>query len=144
MCEAAHCRDVLAFAYPRFIALRFSAGFMITVPQWIIFLDLAMPPSQATLSSPVLDLSLRKRLRYTKKPRMNQFNVSNGHSQQRPSFTKATYHPFLFAMITCSALAELGLTAFLVSAGNEHHTWPSSRYHALYDTIDQCRDNQLS
>lgn len=48
------------------------------------------------------------------------------------SFVKAHYHPFLFALMTLSAMAELGLTAFLISAGNEHHTWPSPRYHSLY------------
>lgn len=37
-------------------------------------------------------------------------------------------------MSTC-ALAELGLTAFLIEAGNEHHTWPSPRYHSLYVEI---------
>ncbi|KNZ71274.1 hypothetical protein J132_00084 [Termitomyces sp. J132] len=52
-----------------------------------------------------------------------QIQISSSH--------RSTYHPFLFALITCSALAELGLTAFLVSAGNEHNTWPSKRYHAL-------------
>ncbi|GLB36176.1 hypothetical protein LshimejAT787_0304640 [Lyophyllum shimeji] len=90
-----------------------------------------MPPYRATLGPPVLDLSLRKRLRHPRKPRMERTDVSNGRSQQKPSLVRATYHPFLFALITCSALAELGLTAFLVSAGNEHNTWPSPRYHAL-------------
>ncbi|KAF9015223.1 hypothetical protein BDQ17DRAFT_1386000 [Cyathus striatus] len=47
------------------------------------------------------------------------------------SFVKAHYHPALFALMTLSAMAELGLTAFLVSAGNEHKTWPSARYHSL-------------
>lgn len=46
-------------------------------------------------------------------------------------FIKAHYHPFLFALMTLSAMAELGLTAFLISAGNENGTWPSPRYHAL-------------
>ncbi|TFK77074.1 hypothetical protein BDN72DRAFT_830243 [Pluteus cervinus] len=46
-------------------------------------------------------------------------------------FIKGHYQPFLFAMMTCSAVAELGLTAFLISAGNENHTWPSPRYHSL-------------
>jgi len=47
------------------------------------------------------------------------------------SFVKAHYHPFLFALMTLSSLAELGLTAFLISAGNEHHTWPTAKYHSL-------------
>ncbi|KAF9453791.1 hypothetical protein P691DRAFT_799288 [Macrolepiota fuliginosa MF-IS2] len=47
------------------------------------------------------------------------------------SFAKARYHPFLFALMTLSAMAELGLTAFLIGAGNEHKTWPSERYHSM-------------
>ncbi|KAF8807431.1 hypothetical protein BYT27DRAFT_7165036 [Phlegmacium glaucopus] len=46
-------------------------------------------------------------------------------------FLEAHYHPFLFAMMTLSAMAELGLTAFLISAGNENGTWPSPKYHHL-------------
>ena len=46
-------------------------------------------------------------------------------------FLEAHYHPFLFALMTLSAIAELGLTSFLISAGNENGTWPSPRYHAL-------------
>ncbi|KAF8642363.1 hypothetical protein AX16_009632 [Volvariella volvacea WC 439] len=45
--------------------------------------------------------------------------------------TRASYHPFLFVLMTCSAMAEIGLTAFLISAGNENRTWPSPRYHSL-------------
>lgn len=48
------------------------------------------------------------------------------------TYTKARYHPFLFALVTFAAMAELGLTAFLISAGNENGTWPSPRYHSLY------------
>jgi len=44
---------------------------------------------------------------------------------------KARYHPYLFLMMTLSGMAELGLTAFLISSGNESGTWPSSRYHSL-------------
>lgn len=47
------------------------------------------------------------------------------------SFVKAHYHPFLFAFMTLSSLAELGLTVFLINAGNANHTWPSPRYHSL-------------
>ncbi|KAF8078596.1 hypothetical protein FPV67DRAFT_64802 [Lyophyllum atratum] len=90
-----------------------------------------MPPYRSTLNPPILDLSLRNRCQYTKKLRMDRSDASNERSQSKTSFAKATYHPFLFAMMTCSAIAELGLTAFLVSAGNEHNTWPSPRYHAL-------------
>ncbi|KAJ3750372.1 hypothetical protein DFH05DRAFT_69280 [Lentinula detonsa] len=41
------------------------------------------------------------------------------------------FHPFLFTIMTLCAAAELGLTAFLISAGNANGTWPSPRYHAL-------------
>lgn len=47
------------------------------------------------------------------------------------SLMKGHFHPVLFALMTFSAMAELGLTAFLVSSGNERDTWPSKRYHAL-------------
>ncbi|EKM83859.1 hypothetical protein AGABI1DRAFT_96821 [Agaricus bisporus var. burnettii JB137-S8] len=47
------------------------------------------------------------------------------------SFVKAHYHPFLFALIMLSAMAELGLTSFLIGAGNENGTWPSERYHSM-------------
>jgi len=46
-------------------------------------------------------------------------------------YIKTHYHPFLFVLITICAMAELGLTAFLISAGNENHNWPSARYHSL-------------
>ncbi|PPR06886.1 hypothetical protein CVT24_011576 [Panaeolus cyanescens] len=46
-------------------------------------------------------------------------------------FLEAHYHPFLFAMMMLCGIAELGLTSFLISAGNENGTWPSPRYHAL-------------
>jgi hypothetical protein len=48
------------------------------------------------------------------------------------SYIKAHYHPILFALMSTCALAELGLTAFLIEAGNENHTWPNARYHSLY------------
>ncbi|KAJ7487629.1 hypothetical protein B0H11DRAFT_2408685 [Mycena galericulata] len=47
------------------------------------------------------------------------------------SFVQAHYHPFLFTMLILVGVAELGLTAFLVNAGNTHGTWPSPRYHSL-------------
>jgi len=52
-------------------------------------------------------------------------------AQPKARFIKAHCHPFLFALMTLSAVAELGLTAFLVSAGNQRNTWPSPRYHSL-------------
>jgi hypothetical protein len=52
------------------------------------------------------------------------------------SYIKAHYHPFLFALMSTCALAELGLTAFLIEAGNENHTWPRPRYHSLYVQTD--------
>lgn len=33
------------------------------------------------------------------------------------------------------AMTELGLTAFLINAGNEHDTWPNPRYHKLYVVV---------
>ncbi|TBU65053.1 hypothetical protein BD310DRAFT_913935 [Dichomitus squalens] len=44
---------------------------------------------------------------------------------------RADYHPFLFTLMTLTAAAELGLTAFLISAGNEARTWSSPGYHSL-------------
>jgi len=41
------------------------------------------------------------------------------------------YHPFFFLLMALVAMTELGLTAFLINAGNEHDTWPSPRYHVL-------------
>ena len=52
-------------------------------------------------------------------------------SQGKMPLLEAHYHPLLFTMMTLSAVAELGLTSFLISAGNENGTWPSPRYHAL-------------
>ncbi|KAG1750018.1 uncharacterized protein EDB91DRAFT_1046484 [Suillus paluster] len=46
-------------------------------------------------------------------------------------YIKAHYHPFLFVLITMCAMAELGLTAYLISVGNESRNWPSTRYHSL-------------
>src|SRR5882757_2706891 len=46
-------------------------------------------------------------------------------------YIKAHYHPFLFILITMCAMAELGLTAYLISVGNESQNWPSARYHSL-------------
>ncbi len=53
------------------------------------------------------------------------------HRQGR-SLPRANTHPFLFTLITLTAAAELGLTTFLISAGNEIGTWASPRYHSLY------------
>ncbi|RXW22957.1 hypothetical protein EST38_g2898 [Candolleomyces aberdarensis] len=46
-------------------------------------------------------------------------------------YIEAHYHPLLFATITLCAMAELGLTAFLINAGIETKSFPSDRYHAL-------------
>ncbi|KAI9063049.1 hypothetical protein FKP32DRAFT_780829 [Trametes sanguinea] len=51
--------------------------------------------------------------------------------RQRRTAIRANYHPFLFTLMTLTATAELGLTAFLISAGNEAQTWPSPRYHSM-------------
>ncbi|KAI0825149.1 hypothetical protein BC628DRAFT_1410550 [Trametes gibbosa] len=49
----------------------------------------------------------------------------------RRSTMRTNYHPFLFTLMTLTATAELGLTAFLISAGNEAQSWASPRYHSL-------------
>jgi len=41
------------------------------------------------------------------------------------------YHPYLFTLIALVAMAEMGLTSFLLNRGNQHDTWPSPRYHSL-------------
>jgi len=51
------------------------------------------------------------------------------------SYIKAHYHPILFVLMSTCAVAEVGLTAFLIEAGNEHHTWPGARYHSLYVVV---------
>lgn len=86
-----------------------------------------MPHEGTILRLPVPKPSLRHRNRHREEFPMERLMTP----QQRPASNKSTYHPFLFTLMTCSALAELGLTAFLVSAGNEHGTWPSKRYHVL-------------
>lgn len=48
--------------------------------------------------------------------------------RQRHIPAKSNTHPFLFTLMTLTAAAELGLTAFLISAGNSIGT---SRYHSL-------------
>ncbi|KAF8140235.1 hypothetical protein EV363DRAFT_1152647 [Boletus edulis] len=51
-------------------------------------------------------------------------------------YIKTHYHPILFVLITICAMAELGLTAFLISAGNGNHNWPSARYHVLLILVE--------
>ncbi|KAF5374434.1 hypothetical protein D9615_009041 [Tricholomella constricta] len=95
-------------------------------------------PERTTIDSSELNLLLRPRRRHTRSPVMDRrmADIPKAHAEQKQNAsattrTRAAYHPALFTVMACSALAELGLTAFLVSAGNEHNTWPSSRYHAL-------------
>jgi len=65
-------------------------------------------------------------------PRPRRRNRYRGRSTwKKMPFLEAHYHPFLFAMMMLSGIAELGLTSFLISAGNESGTWPSARYHSL-------------
>lgn len=47
------------------------------------------------------------------------------------SLVEAHYHPFLFTTLTLCAMAELGLTAFLINASVDKQTWPTPRYHHL-------------
>lgn len=58
-------------------------------------------------------------------------SFGTSRTQYKMPFLEAHYHPFLFAMMMLCSIAELGLTSFLISAGNENGTWPSPRYHAL-------------
>jgi hypothetical protein len=51
--------------------------------------------------------------------------------RQRRRPARAQRHPFLFALMTLTAAAELGLTAFLITAGNETQVWSSAQYHSL-------------
>ncbi|KZT02738.1 uncharacterized protein LAESUDRAFT_729988 [Laetiporus sulphureus 93-53] len=45
--------------------------------------------------------------------------------------SRAASHPYLFTLMTLTAMAELGLTAFLISAGNEIATWATPGYYPL-------------
>lgn len=58
--------------------------------------------------------------------------------RQRRSVIRANYHPILFTLMALTAAAELGLTAFLISAGNEVQTWASPNYHSLSVTAISC------
>lgn len=40
-------------------------------------------------------------------------------------------HPYLFTVMTLTAMTELGLTAFLISAGSQSFTWASPGYYSL-------------
>jgi len=90
-------------------------------------------------SIPTSYISLRQRRASTvesdylsNKSPVKIFRTRTPHRNRRKMpFLEAHYHPFLFTMMTLSAIAELGLTSFLISAGNENETWPSPRYHAL-------------
>jgi len=65
-------------------------------------------------------------------PRPRRRNRRRGLSTgNKMPLLEAYYHPFLFAMMMLSGIAELGLTSFLISAGNENGTWPTPRYHSL-------------
>ncbi|PCH33621.1 hypothetical protein WOLCODRAFT_112180 [Wolfiporia cocos MD-104 SS10] len=44
---------------------------------------------------------------------------------------RANTHPYLFTLMTLTAMAELGLTSFLISAGKEIHPWASPGYYSL-------------
>ncbi|KAH8120338.1 hypothetical protein DFH11DRAFT_1559613 [Phellopilus nigrolimitatus] len=41
------------------------------------------------------------------------------------------YHPFFFLLMALVAMTELGLTSFLINAGNDSDTWPTPQYHSL-------------
>ena len=89
-------------------------------------------------STPTSYFSLRQRRASTvesgylsNKSRVKIKTRTQRRNRRKMPFLEAHYHPFLFTMMTLSAMAELGLTSFLISAGNENGTWPSPRYHAL-------------
>jgi len=43
---------------------------------------------------------------------------------------KARYHPYLFLLITLCAMAELGLTSYLINVGNQIG-YAEASYHSL-------------
>ncbi|TFK30467.1 hypothetical protein FA15DRAFT_9720 [Coprinopsis marcescibilis] len=50
------------------------------------------------------------------------------------SLVEVQYHPLLFSTMALLAMTELGLTAYLINAGNEHNSFPSEKYQALLIT----------
>ncbi|KAH9835572.1 uncharacterized protein C8Q71DRAFT_724229 [Rhodofomes roseus] len=44
---------------------------------------------------------------------------------------RGSSHPYLFTLMTLTATTELGLTAFLISAGSQTYTWASPGYYSL-------------
>jgi hypothetical protein len=76
--------------------------------------DIAEQPS-TTLSNNELDMAKRGRPR---------------RARWAPQLRTQT-HPFLFTLMTLTAAAELGLTAFLISTGNETQVWSSGAYRSL-------------
>ncbi|EKM61028.1 uncharacterized protein PHACADRAFT_82969 [Phanerochaete carnosa HHB-10118-sp] len=53
------------------------------------------------------------------------------HGRRRRPQACGQRHPFLFTLMTLTAAAELGLTAFLIGAGNEVGTSSSPGYYSL-------------
>lgn len=51
------------------------------------------------------------------------------------NYILAKTHPFLFLIVALLAIAELGLTVYLISYGNANDYFVSSRYHALLITF---------
>ncbi|KLO14440.1 hypothetical protein SCHPADRAFT_889238 [Schizopora paradoxa] len=49
----------------------------------------------------------------------------------RKARMRIQYHPLFFLLMGLVAMAELGLTAFLINQGNDSKSWPSPRYHHL-------------
>ena len=50
----------------------------------------------------------------------------------RRATLRVNLHPYLFMLMALAAVIELGLTAFLISAGSDVYTWASPGYYALY------------
>lgn len=55
----------------------------------------------------------------------------SSHKMRYRRALRNSRHPYLFTLITLTAVVELGLTAFLISAGGEIHTWASPGYYSL-------------
>ncbi|KAI0348026.1 hypothetical protein BDW22DRAFT_1350163 [Trametopsis cervina] len=57
-------------------------------------------------------------------------HAKHRRTRWRPQL-RAQTHPFLFTLMMLTAAAELGLTAFLIGAGNEIRTWSKGGYRSL-------------
>ncbi|KAH9937672.1 uncharacterized protein B0H18DRAFT_867541 [Fomitopsis serialis] len=51
--------------------------------------------------------------------------------RRRRVLPRGSSHPYLFTLMTLTAMTELGLTAFLISAGGQTYAWASPGYYSL-------------